>query len=71
MDQQYTTSKSNKKMYKALVNTKLSELNKKSSPLPGSKDAKLKKRKSTSPLKPGKKRVRSSIGPEDSLEQLE
>lgn len=71
MDQQYTTSKSNKKMYKALVNTKLSELNKKSSPLSSPKDAKLKKRKSTSPLKPGKKRVRSSIGPEDSLEQLE
>ncbi|GMM43950.1 hypothetical protein DAPK24_005250 [Pichia kluyveri] len=72
MESKFETPKSNKKMYRALVNTKLSELNKKSSLSVSPKlDAKAKKRKSSSPLKPGKKKVRNSVANEDSLELLE
>jgi hypothetical protein len=72
MLENYNIAESNKKNYKALVNMKASDLNKRNS-LPSNPKMKLKakKRKSSSPLKPGQKKIRKSLGVEDSLEVLE
>lgn len=71
MMETYGSPKSTKKDFKALVNLKPSDMNKKnynSSPI--NSKSKLKRSRSSSPLKPGQKKVRKSSGIEDSLENL-
>lgn len=66
------SEKSDKLKFKPLTTTTNSDLNKRLSlPKESNVDAKIKKRKSSSPLKPNKKKIRKSIGGEDSLENLE
>ena len=67
------STKSNKFKFKALSNTNGSDLNRKLSSSSGSKiDTKgIKKRKTLSPLKPSKKKVRRTVGGEDSFDLLE
>lgn len=71
MMETYGSPKSTKKDFKALVNLKPSDLNKKNNnSSPTNSKSKLKRSRSSSPLKPGQKKVRKSLGIEDSLENL-
>lgn len=66
------SNKSNKFKFKALSSANGSELNRKALPNGSNPDSKaIKKRKSLSPLKPSKKKVRRSVTGEDSLDLLE
>ncbi|TID31137.1 hypothetical protein CANINC_000289 [Pichia inconspicua] len=66
-----TTPKVEKKKFKALTNSKLSDLNKLNIQAEiANGDKLLKRRKSSSPLKSGKKKLRKSLGPSDSMELL-
>ncbi|GAV30630.1 hypothetical protein PMKS-004146 [Pichia membranifaciens] len=76
MMESYDSSKSNKSSkfkFKALSNTNGSDLNRKILSSSGSKiDTKsIKKRKTLSPIKPSKKKVRRNVGGEDSFDLLE
>lgn len=71
MMESMATPKVERKKFKVLTNSKLSDLNKQNLQ-PGSPtmDKQLKRKKSSSPLKPGKKKLRKSLGPSDSMELL-
>lgn len=64
-------SQNNKSKFNALVNTKNSDLNKRQSLPLNSNDKITKKRRTLSPIKSTKRKLRKSIGGDDSLENLE
>lgn len=66
------TPKVDRKKFKPLTNSRMSDLNKQNSLSESPKlNTKLKRRKSSSPLKPGKKKIRRSLEPNNSLEFLD